>query len=460
MGLFDFFTGKKASIIDTQQLKQQQIFLGGSTYSLYNADYRDAIQNGYEKNVDVYAIISDIASRSVEVPLELYQAQKVNIKKAERYKSLMTRPNDRSIMEANNIKKNNLTELEEHPILALLRQPNSYQTTKEFFEAIFSWYLLLGDVGIYAEEDPLKKGKIARLHVIAANDYQIITDGFRKIIGYKIYSMNIENIDPKYFLSFRSFNPEEKNFRSIPRGFSPLQAGSRVLQKANSGEEVAIENYETRGAVGMLYTDDPNVQDISGTGYQDLQDRVYDKVYNSANQGRIAFSNTKMGYLKLSTSNLDLDIRQMSKLSTEQLCRLWHYPYVLLNSDNLTESNLAHFIRRMIINCVIPLQSKVLEKMLAWLAPTMNINPAQYILRFDVDAYPEMKQNFLDAATILEKLDGVLTQDEKRVFMDFEPTNDPIMQNVYIKSNQVPIGSLNIDPNTIGSPIIGTDETE
>jgi len=460
MGLFDFITGKKAISIESQQMKQQQIFMGGQTYSLYNADYRDAIQNGYEKNVDVYAIISDIASRAVEVPLELYQANKVDVKKAERFKSLMMRPNDRSIMEANGIKKKNLKELEEHPILALLRQPNNYQTTKEFFEAIFSWYLLLGDVGIYAEEDPIKKGKIARLHVIAANDYQIVTDGFRKIIGYNIFSLNVQNIDPKFFLSFRSFNPNETNFLSIPRGFSPLQAGSRVLQKANSGEEVAIENYETRGAVGMLYTDDPNVQDISGSGYQDLQDRVYDKVYNSANQGRIAFSNTKMGYLKLSTSNIDLDLRQMSKLSTEQLCRLWHYPYVLLNSDNLTESNLAHFIRRMIINCVIPLQSKVLEKMLAWLAPTMSINPSQYILRFDVDAYPEMKQNFLDAATILEKLDGVLTQDEKRVFMDFEPTNDPIMQNVYIKSNQVPIGSLNIDPNTIGSPIIGTDETE
>ena len=460
MGLFDFFLGKKAMTIDAQTMKQQQIFLGGQTYSLYNTDYRDAIKNGYEKNVDVYAIISDIASRAVEVPLELYQANKTDIKKAEKYKSLMMRPNDRSIMEANTIKKKNLKELEEHPILALLRQPNSYQTTKEFFESIFSWYLLLGDVGIYAEEDPLRAGKIARLHVIAANDYQIVTDGFRKIVGYNIHSMALQNIDPKYFLSFRSFNPNETNFRSIPRGFSPLQAGSRVLQKSNSGEEVAIENYETRGAVGMLYTDDPNVQDISGTGYQDLQDRVNEKVYSSANRGRIAFSNTKMGYLKLSTSNLELDIRQMSKLSTEQLCRLWHYPYVLLNADNLTESNLAQFIRRMIINCVIPLQSKVLEKMLAWLAPTLSINPAQYILRFDVDAYPEMKQNFLDAASILEKLDGVLTQDEKRVFMDFEPTNDPVMQNVYIKSNQVPIGSLNIDPTTIGSPIIEGEEME
>lgn len=460
MGLFDFFLGKKAMTIDAQTMKQQQIFMGGQTYSLYNTDYRDAIQNGYEKNVDVYAIISDIASRSVEVPLELYQANKADIKKAEKYKSLMMRPNDRSIMEANTIKKKNLRELEEHPILALLRTPNSYQTTKEFFEAIFSWYLLLGDVGLYAEEDPLKPGKIARIHVIAANDYQIVTDGFRRIVSYSIHSMALENIDPKYFLSFRSFNPNETNFRSIPRGFSPLKAGSRVLQKSNSGEEVAIENYETRGAVGMLYTDDPNVQDISGSGYQDLQDRVNEKVYSSSNRGRIAFSNTKMGYLKLSTSNLELDIRQMSKLSTEQLCRLWHYPYVLLNSDNLTESNLAHFIRRMIINCVIPLQSKVLEKMLAWLAPTMSINPAQYILRFDVDAYPEMKQNFLDAAEILNKLDGVLTQDEKRVFMDFEPTNDPVMQNVYIKSNQVPIGSLNIDPTTIGSPIIDTEEMD
>jgi hypothetical protein len=41
--------------------------------------------------------------------------------------------------------------------------------------------------------------------------------------------------------------------------------------------------------------------------------------------------------------------------------------------------------------------------------------------------------------------------------MDFEPTNDPIMQSVYIRSNQVPIGSLNIDPTIIGSPIIDED---
>jgi hypothetical protein len=45
MGLFDFFSGKKA--IDVQSVKQWQLFGGGQTYSLYNTDYRDAINNGY-----------------------------------------------------------------------------------------------------------------------------------------------------------------------------------------------------------------------------------------------------------------------------------------------------------------------------------------------------------------------------------------------------------------------------
>jgi hypothetical protein len=40
--------------------------------------------------------------------------------------------------------------------------------------------------------------------------------------------------------------------------------------------------------------------------------------------------------------------------------------------------------------------------------------------------------------------------------MDFEPTNDPVMNQVYIRSNQVTIGSLNIDPTEIGSMV--TDE--
>lgn len=454
MALLDFFNRKKELVIN--QMKNWT-FLGGQTYSLYNTDYRDAINNGYEKNVDVYAIVNDIASRSVEVPLELYQTRKGEVKSTERYKALLTRPNERSIMEAKQIKAKKLTELQENPLLAILKNPNGYQTSKQFFETLFSYYLLLGDVGIYAEPNPLKPELPARLHVIAPYDYQIVTDGYRQIKEYKIQSLNA-TVDPKHFLSLRSFNPTYSNLTSIPRGISPLVAGSRTLQKANAGEEVAIENFETRGAVGILYKDDMNVEDLDPVQQQDYEDRVFDKVYSNSNKGRIAFSNSKMGYLKLSTNNLDLDLRAMSKLSTEQLCRLWHYPYVLLNSDNLTESNLAHFIRRMIINCVVPLQGRVCEGVLHFLAPSFGMNPNEYVLRFDVDAYPEMKQNFLDASTILEKLDGVLTQDEKRVFMDFEPTNDPIMQQVYIRSNQVPIGSLNIDPENVGSMVMDEDD--
>jgi HK97 family phage portal protein len=359
-------------------------------------------------------------------------------------------------MEANSIMKKSMKELEEHPLLALLKRPNGYQTSKQFFNALFSYDLLLKDVGIWGEEDPIKPGKIARLHVIAPHDYDIITDGFRKIVKYKIRSIN-QDVDPQFFLSFRSFNPTFDNQNSVHRGVSPLKAGSRVLQKANAGEEVAIENFETRGAVGFVYKDDINVEDLDSNEVQNLEDRMYDKIYNSASKGRVQWSNAKVGFTKLSTTNIDLDLRAMSKLSTEQLCRLWHYPYVLLNADNLTESNLAQFIRRMIINCVVPMQSRVCEGLLEWLAPSMGMNPSQYVLRFDVDAYPEMKQNFLDAASILEKLDGVLTQDEKRVFMDFEPTNDPVMQQVYIRSNQVTIGSLNIDPTEIGSMVMDED---
>jgi HK97 family phage portal protein len=455
MGLLDFFTSKKA-LTTIQSVKQWQMFNGGQTYSLYNTDYRDAINNGFEKNVDVYAIVDDISARSVEVPLELYQANKMQIKSVSKYKALLTRPTDRSMMEANSIRSKAMKELEEHPILALLKRPNSYQTSKQFFQSLFSWDLLVKDVGIWAEEDPLKKGKIARLHVIAPFDYTIVTDGFRRIVKYNIHSIN-QDVEPAFFLSFRSFNPDFNNQTTVHRGFSPLTAGARVLQKANSGEEVAIENFETRGAVGFLYKDDMNTEDVDPTVQQDLEDKVYDKIYNSNAKGRVVFSNTKVGFTKLSTTNIDLDLRAMSKLSTEQLCRLWHYPYVLLNADNLTESNLAQFIRRMIINCVVPMQSRVCEGLLEWLAPSMGLNPSQYVLRFDVDAYPEMKQNFLDAASILEKLDGVLTQDEKRVFMDFEPTNDPIMQQVYIRSNQVPLGSLSIDPTEIGSMVMDED---
>jgi HK97 family phage portal protein len=455
MGLLDFFTSKKA-LTTIQSVKQWQMFNGGQTYSLYNTDYRDAINNGFEKNVDVYAIVDDISARSVEVPLELYQANKMQIKSVSKYKALLTRHTDRSMMEANSIRSKAMKELEEHPILALLKRPNSYQTSKQFFQSLFSWDLLVKDVGIWAEEDPLKKGKIARLHVIAPFDYTIVTDGFRRIVKYNIHSIN-QDVEPAFFLSFRSFNPDFNNQTTVHRGFSPLTAGARVLQKANSGEEVAIENFETRGAVGFLYKDDMNTEDIDPTVQQDLEDKVYDKIYNSNAKGRVVFSNTKVGFTKLSTTNIDLDLRAMSKLSTEQLCRLWHYPYVLLNADNLTESNLAQFIRRMIINCVVPMQSRVCEGLLEWLAPSMGLNPSQYVLRFDVDAYPEMKQNFLDAASILEKLDGVLTQDEKRVFMDFEPTNDPIMQQVYIRSNQVPLGSLSIDPTEIGSMVMDED---
>ena len=170
------------------------------------------------------------------------------MKSIARYKALMNRPNDRSVMIAKEIRKKDFREIEGNAVLDLLKRPNGYQSSKEFFESLFSYYLLLGDVGIFAEEDPIKPGKIARLHIIPPYDYQIVTNGFKVIQEYHIMSMNA-TIDPKFFLSFRSFNPDFRNLTSIPRGMSPLMPGSRVLQKANASEEVAIENFETRSAV-------------------------------------------------------------------------------------------------------------------------------------------------------------------------------------------------------------------
>ena len=172
MGLLDFFNGKNAVTVVKNSMPWK--IFAGQSYSMYKTDYREAITKGYEMNVDVYAIVDDISSRAVEVPLEMYQANsKKQQKSLARYKALSTRPTERSIVEANNIRKNDMKEVDANPILELLKRPNGYQTQKQFFDTLFSYDLLLKDVGIWGEEDPLKPGKIARLHVIAPWDYLI-----------------------------------------------------------------------------------------------------------------------------------------------------------------------------------------------------------------------------------------------------------------------------------------------
>lgn len=422
--------------------------INARSFSYYTEDQSTVVQNGYKGNGDVFAIIDRIATRATEAPIEVYKVK--DKKKAKSYfrtKSLRT-PLD--IRENRRSKSMSLEEVTSplDPVLFLFNRPNAYQTTKQFLDSVYRWYKLCGDVGFLPIFDA--KGKVISLHVMSPYLFQINYTGFREVDSYTIMPTG-QILKKGEFFTISTFNPENEIFGSINRGLSPLVIGKDSLQASNSNRAAAVEIQETRGAVGILSIDQGgdtfHDDEMDAEKEQTIIDKINAKIYGKSARNRISWFNSKVQYTRLVQTPVEMNLAEMSKMSTEEICRLFSFPYLLLNSDASSYNNYNTAVKQMIVDCVLPLQSTVLDAIKRFICERAGIKPEEYEVRVDTEYYQELQDSLKDTADIVTKIHGkgILTQNEFRAMMNYEEVDDPAFDEAYITPNLSRVQDMSID---------------
>lgn len=441
MGLLDFFFERK----QTQPIPQPQTkaaspliypIIGNGGVNWLNDNSQTYITNGYQSNPIVYSIIKLITDKLSAVPFYLYEVK--NGQKLKSYKSLILNGNLVST-KALITKEQSLKEVENHPILTLLDQPNPDQSFSDFLKNAVGYKLITGNSYIYGQrpEFGANKGKITGLSVLPSQLMNVV--GNQTVDYYNVSGSNTR-IEKENILHLKYWNPDYNAGLQL-YGQSPLRAGLKVLDLNNTSYKSQTEIIANKGAYGML-------SDLSGSATPEQLQQLKDKFQNaSANEIMILASDLK--WTQFGLPNQDLQILEQMDLNLRDLCNLFGVPSILLGGDDKTFANYETAEKSFIHNTIVPELTALKDSLNKWLLPAYEkADNKKYYIDFDITVLPQLAKDMSEVISQLKEMWWV-TGNEKRLATNYgEDTSNPLMNEYFIPQNLVPLNEQSITLNT------------
>lgn len=401
----------------------------------YNLDWETYIQKGYKGNIDVFSIVNDLSRRRSQAPIELYKIE--SQKSHQRAKCII-----KSNYGKAHLKTGLGQEVATSPVLDLFRSPNHYQSFAQFIYSASLFSEIMGEIFIWKVrgQTALTQNQVIEMHLFPPHDIDIVSDGtFRGVKHYRVKSIQKE-IPVSDMIHWAKPTLNQLDRYAPERGVSPLEVGSKVLQKANSSEDAAVDLFETRGGRGAVFIDDPNI-DSADTNFSVQENRFNRRMYGDNSKGRWFWANAKLGMLDLSKNADQLDLLNQQRYSTSQLCRLFGYDETLFSSEIKTYNNYQTAVKRVIVTGVLPWLSDFASTLTTQLLPDFGITDAALV--FDESYFPELQNDIIETGKQLEEI-SFLSDNEKRSYFNYAPYNHPNADKLYKKTGVEPIEDLGL----------------
>lgn len=343
------------------------------------------------------------------------------------------------------VKGSKLIEIEQHPILELLRNPNEINGKVEFIEKVLGYKFIQGESFVYLSSPAagINKGIPIEMWSIAPNQVKINSDEFGIPVNYKMGFSDTNSItaDPSQVIHLKYFNPDPNSLR----GLSPLTTAALSVQQSDLAYKNNITNLDKGGIQGLfVYNSDNEFDD-----FDEIQQNALEEKWTKKNHEKsIMVTNAKLKWEQVGLKSTDLDLLNTIKFSLRDICNIYGISSQLMNDpDNKTYSNLKEARIEMISNIVIPeielflseLNSKVLTKY-------SEMDGKQYVLKMNKDIYPELREAQLKLVESLSKTYW-LTGNEKREALDYGLLDIPELDEIFIPNNLTPIDIAGANEN-------------
>jgi len=443
MGLIDKFKNFLATTLGSVVAKSNYVYMQNIIHGQLQNTI-DYIKKAYQVNADVYSIVSWIAGKAATVPFTLSEV--VDNNALIKYKAMcLTDPTNFKELKKLQAKALKLVE-GNHRILTMLNvAPNDYMPASEYKFGWFLYRLLTGNTFIRGWGPEAMPDKFVELHLLPAHLCTPLGGGmYMKPRAYKL-NWDPEEIPGEFVSHSRYFNP---NFEwpSNPHiiGQAPLMAAAGLVHQSNSGNTYMSAAFENGGMAGVLYSDGLELSDPQ----RDALQQHIDSKSGKHNAKQILAANSKMGWLKIGESPVDLGVIQAINTTLRGLCNVFHMNSAIFNDpENKTYNNMTEARKAGITDAVIPELIAFRDQMNLWLVPGWEkADKKKYFVDYDASVFPEMQANMKELAEWLNTA-WWLSPNQKLEQMDYEPQG-PEFDVPFIPSTVAPLGAVT-DPNNI-----------
>ncbi len=340
--------------------------------------YAALARAGYMKNPIVYRAVRLVAQTAASLPFLLHDGAK---------------------------------ELDDHPLLALLKQPNPHQGAADFLEALYGHLLVSGNAYVEAVEID---GAIRELYALRPDRMSVVPDasGWPAAFEYAANGRVVRfaqdgegRIAP--ILHIREFHPLDDYY-----GFPPLEAAQVSLDvhnSANAWNKALLDN-AARPSGALVYKGE-NGQNLSEEQFDRLREELAANFSGAGNAGRPLLLEGGLSWQTMSLSPHDMDFMQLKHGAAREIALAFGVPPMLLGIPgdntyaNYREANLGFWRQT-----VLPLAARFANVLGDWLGPVWGEGLR---LSYDTDQVDALS---VERESLWRRVNDAdfLTPDEKR----------------------------------------------
>ncbi len=299
-------------------------------------DYAALAREGFAQNAICYRCVRMISESAASVPLNLFEGKQI---------------------------------LDEHPLLTLLKRPNSVQSGRDLLE---DWYGHLMVAGNAYLESVSHDDEVIELHVLRPDRMKVVpgTDGWPEFYEYDVagqqmrFHQGIEGQKPILHMSL--FNPLNDHY-----GMSPIEAaafGIDIHNAAGSWNKALLDN-SARPSGALIY--DAKDASLSVEQFERLKGELESAHQGSSNAGRPLLLEGGLDWKPMGYSPRDMDFIEAKWVAAREIALALGVPPMLLGipGDN-TYSNYAEANRTFWRQTVLPLVNRTSSALTNWLTET------------------------------------------------------------------------------------------
>jgi HK97 family phage portal protein len=415
------------------------------------------IKQGYNKNSQVYAIVSKNARKFGQVPFYHYKIKKNERKTWSEYLMLTKHglaPDN--ILEAKKMRTKSIDEnIVDSDLSRLLKKPNRNESGSLWREKMYGFKMLTGEGNFWINRGESKKEKPKELFIIPKGCLQLKTGSdIWSVGGYQITFGHIQsqrNEDEIVMWLYPTYaNPNPTTLEHL-RGQSPLDAGLLIMQAANESAERLIAMNKNQGVAGLAFRKD--LHDTPTPAQAAFQRQQFNSIVNDKTlAGSIAVMNGEWNYLQFGLDAQKLQLIEQSGASFEQLCNIFDTPPGLFAKDQ-TYENQREAKRNWVYDNIAPAAYSLRDDLNEKLILQMGLDRDGDFIDCDILSLPELSTDLGKQISALKDASW-LTLDEKRTACGYDALNTEESKKIYMPSSLSTIdevgGSLDNDLKLLG----------
>jgi HK97 family phage portal protein len=342
-----------------------------------------------------------------------------------------------------------------HPVLELLKTPNSDSTTSELLYSMSVFWLITGNSYLVAtgpvNKPPLELSTVFPQQITIQDNPQ---DGLAELIisNTSVAHINFRRHETGKRFRFYHFDEREiwhiKRFNPNPQSLVGQSLLSAIYPEIDQYNYSSIHNASLlkRGGrpSGILMmnalkgSDGEAVAPLTESQESRLKAQINNFVAGAQNAGKVlAVAGANMKWENLITTNRDMDFEKLKVGVQNSIYNRLDIPLPFINPERQTFANMGLAKEQLYDNAIFHLADRLFEELNIFLMPRYGRQSENLKLTYDKSAIPALQNRRVRQVESRKKL-GIFTDNELRRDLGEEPYDGGDV--IYKPGNEVPVG--------------------